>query len=140
MARDNIFVGLEIGTSKICAVVAEARNDGTLKVVGVGNVPARGVRKGEIVDFETAKRCVHDAIVDAEEKSDVEISEVYLGITGSHIRSFNNRGVVLLEEGREEIDEHDLEDVRTNAREGSLPVEVCFLHTIIRTSYRVRRQ
>src|SRR6266576_2107007 len=119
MARDNIFVGLEIGTSKICAVVAEARSDGTLKVVGVGNVPARGVRKGEIVDFETAKRCVHDAVVDAEEKSDVEISEVYLGITGSHIRSFNNRGIVVLEEGREV----------------SLPMEDCILHTIIQHYY-----
>src|ERR1700719_3298344 len=135
MARDNIFVGLEIGTSKICAVVAEARSDGTLKVVGVGSVPARGVRKGEIVDFETAKRCVHDAIVDAEEKSDVEISEVYLGITGSHIRSFNNRGVVVLEEGREEMDEQDLDDVRTNAREVSLPMEDCILHTIIQHYY-----
>ena len=123
MARDNIFVGLEIGTSKICVVVAEARHDGSLKIIGVGNAPARGVRKGEIVDFETAKRCVHDAIVDAEEKSDVEISEIYLGITGSHIRSFNNRGVVVLEGGREEIDEQDLDDVRTNAREVSLPME-----------------
>jgi len=135
MAKDNIFVGLEIGTSKICVVVAEARHDGTLKVVGVGSVPARGVRKGEIVDFETAKRCVHDAIVDAEEKSDIEISEVYLGITGSHIRSFNNRGVIVLEEGREEIDEQDLEDVRTNAREVSLPMEDCILHTIIQHYY-----
>src|SRR5215467_13944752 len=135
MTKDNIFVGLEIGTSKICVVVAQARHDGTLKVLGVGTVPARGVRKGEIVDFETAKRCVHDAIVDAEEKSDVEISEVYLGITGGHIRSFNNRGVVVLEEGREEIDEQDLEDVRTNAREVSLPAEDCILHTIIQHYY-----
>jgi cell division protein FtsA len=135
MARDNIFVGLEIGTSKICVVVAEARHDGTLKVLGVGTVPARGVRKGEIVDFETAKRCVHDAIADAEEKSDVEISEVYLGITGGHIRSFNNRGIVVLEDGREEIDEQDLEDVRTNAREVSLPAEDCILHTIIQHYY-----
>jgi cell division protein FtsA len=135
MARDNIFAGLEIGTTKISVVVAEARHDGTLKVLGVGNAPSRGVRKGEIVDFETAKRCVHDAIVDAEERSDVEISEVYLGVTGGHIRSFNNRGVVLLEEGREEIDEQDLEDVRTNAREVSLPMEDCVLHTIIQRYY-----
>jgi cell division protein FtsA len=135
MARDNIFAGLEIGTTKICVVVAEARHDGTLKVLGVGNAPSRGVRKGEIVDFETAKRCVHDAIVDAEERSDVEISEIYLGVTGGHIRSFNNRGVVLLEEGREEIDEQDLENVRTNAREVSLPMEDCVLHTIIQHYY-----
>src|SRR6202008_1344780 len=136
MSRDNIFVGLEIGTSKICVVVAETKGDGTLKVLGVGNVPARGVRKGEIVDFETAKRCVHDAIVDAEEKSDVEISEIYLGITGSHIRSFNNRGVVVLEEGREEIDEQDLDDVRTNGREVGFPKwGWSILHTIIQHYY-----
>src|ERR1700730_2649897 len=135
MARDNIFVGLEIGTTKVCVVVAEARHDNTLKILGVGNAPSRGIRKGELVDFETAKRCVHDAIVDAEERSDVEISEVYLGISGGHIRSFNNRGIVLLEEGREEIDEQDLEDVRTNAREVSLPMEDCILHTIIQHYY-----
>ncbi len=131
MGKENIFVGLEIGTFKICVVVAEAKHDGSLKVLGVGSAPSRGVRKGEIVDFDTARRCVHDAVVDAEEKSDVEISEVYLGITGGHIRSFNNRGQILLEEGREEIDEQDLEDVRTNAREVSLPAEDCILHTII---------
>jgi cell division protein FtsA len=135
MARDNIFVGLEIGTTKVCVVVAEARHDNTLKILGVGSAPSRGIRKGEIVDFETAKRCVHDAIADAEERSDVEISEVYLGISGGHIRSFNNRGVVVLEEGREEIDEQDLEDVRTNAREVSLPMEDCVLHTIIQHYY-----
>jgi cell division protein FtsA len=135
MGKENISVGLEIGTTKICAIVAEGRYDGTLKILGVGNVPSRGVRKGEIVDFETAKRCVHDAIVDAEEKSDVEISEVYLAVSGSHIRSFNNRGVIVLEEGREEIDEQDLEDVRTNAREVSLPAEDCILHTIIQHYY-----
>jgi cell division protein FtsA len=54
MARDNIFAGLEIGTSKVCVVVAEARHDGTVKVLGIGTVPSRGIRKGEIVDFETA--------------------------------------------------------------------------------------
>jgi cell division protein FtsA len=135
MGRDNILVGLEIGTSKICVVVAETTHDRAMKVLGVGTAPSRGVRKGEIVDFETAKRCVHDAIVDAEERSDVEISEVYLAITGSHIRSFNNRGVILLEEGREEIDETDLENVRTNAREVSLPAEDCILHTIVQHYY-----
>src|SRR5260370_5807626 len=107
MDRDNIFVGLEIGTTKVCVVVAEARHDNTLKILGVGNAPSRGIRKGELVDFETAKRCVHDAIVDAEERSDVEISEVYLGISGGHISRFNKRGVGMLEEGREEMHQED---------------------------------
>ncbi|MBV8901210.1 MAG: cell division protein FtsA [Verrucomicrobia bacterium] len=135
MARDNIFAGLEIGTSKVCVVVAEARHDGAVKVLGIGTVPSRGIRKGEIVDFETAKRCVHDAIVDAEEKSDVDISEVYLGITGGHIRSFNNRGVVRLEEDREEIEEQDLKDVCKNACDVSLPEQNAILHTIVQRYY-----
>src|ERR1700733_1270835 len=117
MARDNIFVGLEIGTTKVCVVVTEVRHDNTLKILGGGSAPSRGILKGEIVDFETAKSCAHDAVVDAEERSDVEISEVYLGISGGHIRSYNNRGVVVLEEGREEIYEQNMEDVRTNTRE-----------------------
>src|SRR2546426_2455291 len=94
MGRDNILVGLEIGTSKICVVVGESKPDMSIKILGVGQVPSRGVRKGEIVDFETASKCVHDALVEAEEKSDVMIRSVYVGITGSHISSFNNRGFV----------------------------------------------
>jgi Actin-like ATPase involved in cell division len=56
------MIGLEIGTSKICVVVGESRPDGTLKILGVGQTPSRGVRKGEIVDFETAMKCVHEAV------------------------------------------------------------------------------
>src|SRR5256885_4539527 len=67
MANNNLMVGLEIGTSKICVVVGESRPDGTLKILGVGQAPSRGVRKGEIVDFETAMKCVHEAVVDAEQ-------------------------------------------------------------------------
>ena len=79
MASSNLMVGLEIGTSKICVVVGESRPDGTIKILGVGQAPSRGVRKGEIVDFETAMKCVHEAVVDAEEKSDVMIRSVYIG-------------------------------------------------------------
>src|SRR5260221_14494682 len=99
MARDNIFVGLEIGTTKVCVVVAEARDDKTLKILGGGNAPPRGIRKGELVDFETAKRCVHEAIADAEERRDGGIKEVYLGISGGHFCGFKKTGVVMLGEG-----------------------------------------
>src|SRR5215207_8185169 len=121
MSREDFIVGLEIGTSKVCAVVAEGRMDGTIKIYGVGQAPSRGVRKGEIVDFETAGKCVREALVDAEEKSDVMIGSVYLAVTGSHIQSFNNRGGVTIPEDREEIDDQDFEDVQASAREVSLP-------------------
>jgi len=131
MASNNLTVGLEIGTSKICVVVGESRPDGTIKILGVGQTPSRGVRKGEIVDFETAMKCVHEAVVDAEQKSDVMIRSVFVAVAGSHLQSFNNRGCVTLPEDRDEIDEQDVEDVKINAREVSIPAQNAFLHSII---------
>lgn len=131
MASSDLLVGLEIGTSKICVVVGESRPDGTIKILGVGQAPSRGVRKGEIVDFQTAMKCVHEAVVDAEQKSDVMIRSVYVSVAGSHIESFNNRGCVTLPEERDEIDEQDIEDVKVSAREVSIPAPNAFLHSII---------
>src|SRR6476660_3850360 len=131
MASSDLMVGLEIGTSKICVVVGEGRTDGTVKILGVGQAPSRGVRKSEIVDFETAMKCVHEAVVDAEQKSDVMIRSVYVAVAGSHIQSFNNRGCVMLPEDRDEIDEQDIEDVKISAREVSIPAQNAFLHSII---------
>jgi cell division protein FtsA len=131
MASNDLMVGLEIGTSKICVIVGESRTDGTVKILGVGQAPSRGVRKGEIVDFETAMKCVHEAVVDAEQKSDVMIRSVYVAVAGSHLQSFNNRGCIMLPEDRDEIDEQDVEDVKINAREVSIPAQNAFLHSII---------
>jgi cell division protein FtsA len=139
MASNDLMVGLEIGTSKICVVVGEARLDGTTKILGVGQAPSRGVRKGEIVDFETAMKCVLEALSDAETKSDVMIKGVYVGVTGAHIQSFNNRGCVILPDDHDEIDEQDIEDVKINAREVSIPAQNAFLHSIIQ-HYHVEGQ
>ena len=135
MSKENIAVGLEIGTSKVCVAVADVRPDGSLKVLGVGQSPSLGVRKGEIVHLESVHKCVRDAIADAEQKSDVSIRRAYVAITGGHIASFNNRGVVELPEGREEIDEDDLEEAKRNAREVNIPSQNAFLHAIIQHYY-----
>ncbi|MEO6054492.1 MAG: cell division protein FtsA, partial [Chthoniobacterales bacterium] len=135
MARDNIFVGLEIGTSKICAVVGEGRDDLTIRILGVGQTPSRGIRKGEIVDFATASQCIHDALADAEEKSDVEIKNVWVAISGGHIQSFNSRGATIIPEEREEVEESDLRDVEISAKEVSIPKENTFLHAVIQKYY-----
>src|SRR6266705_5218551 len=131
MASGDLIIGLEIGTSKVCVVVGETRPDGTLKILGVGQAPSRGVRKGEIVDFETAMKCVHEAMVDAEQKSDMMIWSVYVAVAGSHLQSFNNRGCITLPEDRDEIDERDVEDVKINAREVSIPAQNASLHSLI---------
>jgi cell division protein FtsA len=135
MSRENIAVGMEIGTSKVCVAVADIRSDGSLRVLGVGQAPSIGIRKGEIVHLESAHKCVRDAVADAEQKSDVSIRSVYVGITGGHIASFNNRGVVELPEDRDEIDDEDLEDVKQNAREVNIPAQNAFLHAIIQHYY-----
>src|SRR5947208_12691429 len=129
MAHNNLMVGLEIGTSKICVVVGETRPDGTLRILGVGQAPSRGVRKGEIVDFETAMKCVHEAVVDAEQKSDVMIRSVYVAVAGGHIQSFNNCGCVMLPEERDAIEDQAVEDVQVNGREVSIAAQNAFLHS-----------
>src|ERR1700739_5074053 len=134
MASSDLMVGLEIGTSKICVVVGEGRPDGTIKLLGVGQAPSRGVRKGEIVDFETAMKCVYEAVVDAEQKSDVMIRSVFVAVAGGHIQGFNNRGCVMLPEDRDEIDDQDVEDVKVNAREVSIPPTKAFLNSFFQNN------
>lgn len=135
MPKDQILVGLEIGTSKVCVMVGEAKAEGALKILGVGQAPSVGIRKGEIVDFENVHKCVREAIADAEDKSDVTIKSVFASVTGAHIQSFNNRGCVNLPEDREEIDETDCEDVAISARDVNIPQQNAFLHTILQHYY-----
>jgi cell division protein FtsA len=87
----NIVVGLEIGTSKICAVVGEQNVEGTVNIIGLGQSLSSGVRKGEISDTEKVEQEVRAAVFEAEQMADVEIRSVYLGVTGGHIRGFSNR-------------------------------------------------
>jgi len=131
MARSQIYVGLEIGTSKICVVVGEVRSDGAIKILGVGQHPSTGVRKGEIIDFETAQTCLHDALVKAEDRSDVMVKQVFLAVTGSHIQSLNNRGTIRVSDDQSEITQDDLDEVKKIARDIQLPNDHAFVHSIL---------
>jgi len=126
-----IIVGLEIGTSKVCAVVGELNPDSSgLNIVGLGQARSRGVRKGEISDASLAEEDVRHAIVEAEQMADVEIRSVYLGVTGGHIRGFNNRGVHPVVSADREISDDDAQDVIKNAKAINLPAENHVLHAI----------
>ncbi len=135
MAKEQIVVGLEIGTSKVAAVVGEIRPEQTIRILGVGLTPSRGVRKGEIVDVETASRCVRDALADAESASDVDIRAVFLGVSGAHIKACNSRGSVLIPEERGEVIPEDFEQVQESARQVAIPQDNVFLHTILQHYY-----
>lgn len=127
----SIIIGLEIGTSKVCAVVGELNPDGSgLNIVGLGQARSRGVRKGEIVDAPAVEEDVRHAIVEAEQMADVEIRSVYLGVSGGHIRGFNNRGVHPVVSADREITEEDVQDVIKNAKAINLPAENSVLHAI----------
>jgi len=126
----QIIVGLEIGTSKVCAVVGELSPEGGLNIVGLGQSRSRGVRKGEIADPQTAEEDVRQAIVEAEQMADVEIRSVYLGVTGSHVRGFNNRGVHPVVSADREISEDDVQDVIKNAKTINLPAQNHVIHAV----------
>ncbi len=129
-ASTSIIVGLEIGTSKICAVVGELGSDGALNIVGLGQARSRGVRKGEIADAPKVEEDVRHAIVEAEQMADVEIRSVYLGVTGGHVRGFNNRGVHPVVSADREIAEEDVQDVIKNAKAINLPAQNHVIHAI----------
>src|SRR5712671_5397431 len=126
----SIIVGLEVGTSKVCAVVGELSSEGALNIVGLGQARSRGVRKGEIVDAPQAEEDVRAAIVEAEAMADVEIRSVYLGVTGGHIRGFNNRGVHPVVSADREISKDDVGDVVKNAKAINLPAENTIIHAV----------
>jgi cell division protein FtsA len=139
MAGSNIYVGLEIGTSKVCMVVGEVRSDGAIKILGVGQHPSVGVRKGEIVDPEAVQTCLHDAFARAEERSSAEIYTVFLAVTGSHIRSLNTDGAIRIADGSLPIGPEDIEEVKKIARDVPLPGDSGHIHSIIQ-HYRVDGQ
>src|SRR5262245_59486383 len=126
----SVIVGLEIGTSKVCAVVGEVNASGALGIIGVGQSRSRGVRKGEIVDPELAGEDIRNAIVEAEQMADVEIRSVYLGVTGSHVRGFNNRGVHPVVSAEREITGEDVQDAIKNAKAINLPAENHVVHVV----------
>src|SRR5205809_5275750 len=126
-----VIVGLEIGTSKICAVVGEVNpNSSGLSIIGVGQARSRGVRKAEIVDAALASEDIRNAIVEAEQMADVEVRSVYLGVSGGHLRGFNNRGVHPVVSADREITDEDVQDAIKNAKAINLPAENHVVHVI----------
>jgi cell division protein FtsA len=130
LPKEKIIVGLEVGTSKVCAVVGEVLDDGNIMVIGVGQVNCEGVRKGEIINIDATVECIHAAVADAEESAGVEIHNVYASVSGGHIRSFNNRGTVAVTNDEREISEEDVRNVLLNAKAVNIPMDHVVIHAI----------
>ena len=124
------LVALEIGTSKVVAVVGEVKPDGSLLITGVGREDSKGVRKGEIVDFDTALACVKSVLIRAEENAQVEIGSVLLVVSGGHLQSVVNQGSKKIVSKNGEITEEDEAEVMDLARTINLPPDREVVHSI----------
>jgi cell division protein FtsA len=108
MARENIIVGLDIGTTKIGCIIAELDGDLNAKIVGVGTSRSDGLRRGVVVNLEKTVVSIGRAIEEAELMAGVEVRNVFAGIAGDHIRSINSHGVIAVSRGGVEITRSDI--------------------------------
>ncbi len=125
--REELIVGLDIGTTKICVIVAERTENG-VDIIGIGTHPSRGLRKGVVVDIDSTVNSIKHAIEEAELMADCEIASVYAGIAGGHIDGFNSHGVVAVKE--REVREGDIRRVIDAAKAVAIPMDREVIHVI----------
>ncbi len=131
MAKEpEVVVGLDIGTTKICAVVAESNDYDEIRVIGIGTTVSKGLRKGVVVDIESTVESVGKAVEEAEQMANVEIHSVFSGISGGHISGMNSRGVVPVQGKKGEISEDDVQRAVDSAKAISIPMDREVIHTI----------
>ena len=123
-------IALELGTTKVRAMAGEARDDDHLMILGLGECPARGIRKSEVIDFDAALSCARDALHMAEENAGVSIKQVHLLVKGGHLRTLVNRGSIPILNRGGEITRDDIEHVMDTARAVNLPGDQEILHSI----------
>jgi cell division protein FtsA len=124
----NLIVGLDIGTSKIVALVAELQPDGELKVVGLGQHISRGLKKGVVINIDSTMQSVQRALEEAELMANCKINNVFTGIAGSHIKSLNSHGMVKIKDA--EVSQMDVDRVVETARAIALPADQQILHIL----------
>ncbi len=127
MAKSDLVIGLDIGTTKICAVVGEATPDG-VDIVGIGTCPSTGLRKGVVVHIEETVKSIQKALEEAELMAGCEIRSVYAGIAGSHIKGFNSHGVIAVKGG--EVTQKDVERALEAASAVAIPLDREVIHTL----------
>lgn len=127
--KDNIVMGLDIGTTKICAIVGEQNaEDDTVEIIGIGSSPSKGLRKGVVVNIESTVESIKQAVEAAQESADVHIDAVYVGIAGGHIKGINSHGIIALKSG--EVTHADIERVVEAARAVAMPLDREVIHIL----------
>jgi len=124
----NLIVGLDIGTSKVVAIVGEVNNENEIDIIGLGSHPSRGLKKGVVVNIESTVQSIQRAVEEAELMAGCQIHSVYAGIAGSHIRSLNSHGIVAIRD--KEVTHADVDRVIDAARAVAIPADQRILHII----------
>ncbi len=127
---DKIITGLDIGTTKVCAVIVREDANGRLNVVGIGSAPSHGLRKGVVVNIEDTVQSIIQAVSEAERMAGIPVKNVYVGIAGDHIRSLNSKGIVGVAREDHEITEKDVERAISAAKALALPIDREIIHVI----------
>lgn len=127
-SEKNLIVGLDIGTSKVVAIVGEINESNQIEVVGIGMHPSRGLKKGVVVNIESTVHSIQKAIEEAELMAGCDIHSVYAGIAGSHIRSLNSHGIVAIQD--KEVSLNDVDRVIDAARAVAIPADQKILHIL----------
>ena len=125
---ENMIVGLDIGTSKVVAIVGKRKLDGGIEVVGIGSHPSRGLKRGVVVNIETTVQAIQRAIEEAELMAGCRIHSVYTGIAGSHIKSLNSHGIVAIRD--REVTQADIDRVIDAAQAVAIPADQKVLHIL----------
>tara|TARA_R110002124_G_scaffold74918_1_gene201242 strand:- start:1968 stop:3179 length:1212 start_codon:yes stop_codon:yes gene_type:complete len=123
-----MIVGLDIGTSKVVAIVGKRKMDGTIEVVGIGSHPSRGLKRGVVVNIETTVQAIQRAVEEAELMAGCRIHSVYAGIAGSHIKSLNSHGIVAIRD--REVTQADIDRVIDAAQAVAIPADQKILHIL----------
>lgn len=130
MASEKVVCGLDIGTTKICALICLVSPDGEEKIIGIGTAPSEGLKRGVVVNLEKTIGSIERAINAAEEMAKVEIDSVYAGIAGDHIKSINSRGVIAVSRSDNEISEYDVDRVIAAAKAVAIPADREVIHIL----------
>lgn len=130
MAGEDLIVGLDIGTTKVCVIIGGFNDSGQLEITGVGTTPSRGLRRGVVINIETTVRSIAAAVEGAEMMSGREVISVFTGIAGGHIEGINSRGVVAVTGRGREITREDVDRVIDAAKAVVIPMDREVLHVI----------
>lgn len=132
MGTDDIVVGLDIGSGKVCTFIGELEENDKIEIIGIGTAPSLGVKKGVIIDLDQAILSVKESIESAERMAGIRIHSAFVSIAGSHITSINSKGVIAISGESPEITENDIEKVIEAAKAGIVSSEKELIHTLSR--------